>query len=411
MSAAEPPQGANSAPLGQRSGDSRKRGDHTSAPDRDALHADARRACIAATVRAGVRALSHYPVALADGWVKLDAMENPYGLPAAVRDAIGAALARVPINRYPDGDARAVKVALRENLALSEGVGLMLGNGSDELIQILTTAVAAPGTVVLAPEPSFVMYRRNALIAHARYVGVPLTEDFRLDAAAMLQAIERERPALVWLAFPNNPTGNLFDATDVERIIRAAPGIVAIDEAYYAFADVSFLARVLDFPNIVVVRTVSKLGMAGLRLGYAVAHPDWIGEFEKIRPPYNVNSLTQAALPILLAHSDAFLQQAIAIRRERARLDQELAGLPGVRAFATQTNFVLARVPDSGAWFATLRDAKILVKNLDGWHPLLANCLRITVGTPAENDALIETLQQKYGGRGRSASMNTEERA
>ena len=406
MSAAEPPRGANSAPAeGSAAAKPQAWGGHTSAaePPRggpceqgEAEARSARRACIAATVRADVRAMSRYRVAFADGWVKLDAMENPYELPEALRDAIGSALARVPINRYPDGNALAVKAALRQALALSDDVGLMVGNGSDELIQILTMAVAAPQAVVLAPEPSFVMYRRNALISHARFVGVPLREDFTLDANAMLAAIERERPALVWLAYPNNPTGNLFPAADVERIVRAAPGVVAIDEAYYAFADASFLPRVLDFPNVVVVRTVSKIGMAGLRLGYAVAHPDWIHELEKIRPPYNVSSLTQAALPVLLQHADAFARQAAAIRADRVRLEQTLAALPGVRLFATQTNFVLARVPDARAWFATLCDARILVKNLDGWHPLLANCLRITVGTPAENGALVEALRGKY---------------
>jgi histidinol-phosphate aminotransferase len=182
---------------------------------RDPSLAAARRARIATTLRDDVRALARYPVAVADGWVKLDAMENPYGIPEEVREAMAAAIARVPVNRYPDGDARVVKAALRENLRLDRAAGLMLGNGSDELIQILTAAVAAPGAVVLAPEPSFVMYRRNALIAHARYVGVALAEDFRLDVAAMLQAIERERPALVWLAFPNNPTWILFDVADV----------------------------------------------------------------------------------------------------------------------------------------------------------------------------------------------------
>lgn len=364
----------------------------------DAVGPDgARRACIASTVRADVRAMTRYPVAIAEGFVKLDAMENPYGLPDEVRDALASALAAVPVNRYPDGDARALKDALRESLALPAGCELMLGNGSDELIQILTAAVAAPGAAVLAPEPSFVMYRRNALIAHARFVAVPLREDFELDTDAMLAAIERERPALVWLAFPNNPTGNLFAAGGVERVLRAAPGLVAVDEAYYAFADASFLGRVLDYPNLVVVRTVSKIGMAGLRLGYAVAHPDWIAEFEKIRPPYNVNSLTQAALPRLLAHSDVLARQALAIRAERARVGAALAALQGVRTFATQTNFVLARVPDARAWWVALHDARILVKNLDGWHPLLANCLRITVGTPAENDALIATLQRRYG--------------
>lgn len=372
---------------------------------------DMRRDRIATTIRADVRALAHYPVALAEGWVKLDAMENPYPLPDAARQALAATLSSVPVNRYPDGDARALRTALRDSLNLDPRCGLMVGNGSDELIQIVTAAVAAPGTVVLAPEPSFVMYRRNAVIAHARYVGVPLNADFTLDIDAMLAAIERERPALVWLAFPNNPTGNLFDVGDIGRIIAAAPGLVAIDEAYYAFADASMLSRVLDLPNVVVVRTVSKIGLAGVRLGYLVGHPDWIGELEKIRPPYNVNSLTQAAVPVLLAYSDAFAAQAATIRRERARVDAALASLPGVRTFATQTNFVLARVPNAAEWNQTLRNAKILVKNLDGWHPLLAGCLRITVGTPTENDAVIAALQQAYAPQHGAPRMNIEERA
>ena len=367
------------------------------APERNAIEGDARRARIAATVRAEVRALARYPVASAEGWVKLDAMENPYTLPADLAAELGAALAREPINRYPDGEGEAVKAALRASLGLPADVGLMLGNGSDELIQIFTAAVAGPAAGVLAPDPSFVMYRRNALLAHAPFEAVALREDFSLDMPAMLAAVERVRPALVWLAYPNNPTGNLFDAADVERIVRAAPGLVAVDEAYYAFADATFLPRVLEFPNLVVVRTVSKIGMAGLRLGYAVAHPDWIAELDKLRPPYNVNRLTQAALPVLLAHGPVFAAQAAAIRAERARVASALAGLPRVRVFATHTNFVLARVPDANAWFAALRAARILVKNLHGWHPLLANCLRITVGTPAENDALLAVLRRVAG--------------
>ena len=372
---------------------------------------DTRRTRIAATIRADVSALAHYPVTLAEGWIKLDAMENPYPLPDGARQTLATALSSVPVNRYPDGDARTLRKALRDSLDIDPRCGLMVGNGSDELIQIVTAAVAAPGTVVLAPEPSFVMYRRNAVIAHARYVGVPLNADFSLDIDAMLAAIVREHPALVWLASPNNPTGNLFDIGDIERIIAASPGLVVIDEAYYAFANASMLPRVLDFPNVVVVRTVSKIGLAGLRLGYLVGHPDWIEELEKIRPPYNVNSLTQAAVPVLLEYRDAFAAQAATIRCERARVDAALAALSGVRTFATQTNFVLARVPDAAAWNQTLRDAKILVKNLDGWHPLLAGCLRITVGTPTENDRLIATLRQAYAPWHGAATMNIEERA
>ena len=364
----------------------------TGTASRSHVEHDARRQRIDTTVRADVRALTHYAVAKADGWIKLDAMENPYRLPPDVATELGAAVQRVPINRYPDGEGEAVKSALRAALELPAGVELMLGNGSDELIQILTTAVAGPDAGVLAPDPSFVMYRRNALLAHARFDAVALRDDFSLDTPAMLEAIDRYRPALVWLAFPNNPTGNLFDAADVARIIEAAPGLVAVDEAYHAFADASFASRVLDFPNLVVVRTVSKIGMAGLRLGYAVAHRDWIAELDKVRPPYNVNALTQAAMPVLLAHRDMFAQQASAIRDERERVVTALARLPGVRVFATQTNFITVRVPAARAWFAALRDARILVKNLDGWHPVLADCLRITVGTREENDALLGVL-------------------
>lgn len=343
---------------------------------------------VASTIRADVRALRAYPVSKATGLVKLDAMENPFALPAALRERLSHVLAGVPVNRYPDGAGDAVKEALARSLPLPDGAALILGNGSDELIQLLTTAIAAPGACVLAPEPSFVMYRLNAQYANVRYVGVPLRPDFSLDARAMLAAIAHERPKLVWLAYPNNPTGNRFAPSTIERILAAAPGLVIVDEAYYAFADDSFLPRVLEFENLVVVRTVSKIGLAGLRLGYAAAHAAWIAEIDKVRPPYNVNALTQAAMPVLLA-ADELAQQASTIRSERARLAQELASRREVTVFPSETNFVLVRVPDADAWFASLLAAGLLVKNLHGYHSLTSQCLRITVGTPSENDALI----------------------
>jgi histidinol-phosphate aminotransferase len=349
---------------------------------------------VEAMVRPEIRAIAAYPVAKAAGLIKLDAMENPYGLPADARAQIAAAVANVPVNRYPDGHGDGVKDALRRSLGLPDEVGIVLGNGSDELLQMLTTIVARPGAVVLAPSPSFVMYRLNALYLNVRFVDVPLQADFSVDADAMVAAIEREQPALVWLAYPNNPTGNLFDAAAVERIIRASPGLVVVDEAYYAFADASFLPRVLEFPNLVVVRTLSKIGMAGVRLGYAVAHPAWIAELDKVRPPYNISALTQAVVPVLLAHGEMLAGQAAAIRAERARVAQALGQLRRVHVFATQTNFVLLRVPDAAHWFATLREAGILIKNVDGWHPLLQNCLRITIGTREENDALLGALSR-----------------
>jgi histidinol-phosphate aminotransferase len=344
---------------------------------------------VARVVRPEIRALSAYAVPNAEGMVKLDAMENPYPLPAPVRGRLDDALARVAINRYPDGGAAATRVVLRRALGIPPGLEVLLGNGSDELIQIVASAVAIPGATVLAPEPSFVMYRRCALLAGMRFVGVPLASDFALDLPAMRAAIEREQPALVFIAYPNNPTGNLFPARDVELVLRTAPGLVVVDEAYYAFADASFLPDLARHPNLVLLRTLSKVGMAGMRLGYAVAAPEWIAELDKIRPPYNVNALTQAAAVALLDDAGWIAEQSRAIRAERARLETALRRLPGATVFPTQANFILIRVGNANAMFEGLKARRVLVKNLHGWHPLLANCLRITVGTPEENDVLL----------------------
>ena len=366
----------------------------------------------ASVVRPEIRALSAYAVAKLDAndnanaWVKLDAMENPYPLPDAVKARLSDALASVTINRYPDAGGEGAKRALRCALEIPEDAGLLLGNGSDELIQIIVSAVAKPGAVVLAPDPSFVMYRMDALYASTRFVGVPLNPDFSLDRDAMLAAIERESPAVIFLAYPNNPTGNLFADADIEAIIEASPGLVVVDEAYYAFADASFLARVPELPNLLVLRTLSKVGMAGIRLGYAVAAPAWIAELNKVRQPYNVNALTQAAVGALLFDTGWIAEQAEAIRAERARLECALARLPEVRVYPTQTNFVLVRVNDANRIFDGLKARRILIKNLHGWHPLLTNCLRMTVGTPAENDLLLSVLAELEPSLG-SASGST----
>ena len=347
---------------------------------------------VASLVRDEIRALTAYEVEPAAGLIKLDANENPFPLPAEVQARIAEAAAAVPLHRYPDGGAHALVASLRRAHRIPDSCGVLLGNGSDELIAIVTTALARPGAAMLVPEPTFVMYRMNALYAGMRFVGVPLTADLALDADAMLDAIARERPALVFLASPNNPTGNLFDPVAVERIVRASPGLVVVDEAYCAFSGTSALPRLDEFPNLLVLRTLSKIGMAALRLGYAVASPEWIRELNKVRQPYNVNALTQAVAQVVLSEERVIAAQVAAIVAERTRLAARLAALPGVRVFPADANFVLARVPDAARWFAALRAAGILVKNLSGAHPLLGQCLRITVGKPVENDALLSAL-------------------
>lgn len=344
-------------------------------------------------IRPEIRRLSAYHVADATGMVKLDAMENPYSLPDFLRDELAALLRDAAINRYPDPQAAAVQQALRQAFAIDPAYAIMLGNGSDELIQIIASALAKPGAALLAVEPSFVMYRMIAEFTGLRYVGVPLLSDFALDEAAVLDAIEREQPELVFLAYPNNPTGNAFERAAIERIVAAAPGLVVIDEAYHAFAGgLSFLDDLARFDNLVVMRTVSKLGLAGLRLGYLVGKPAWIAEFDKLRLPYNVNVLTQVAARFALDHVDVLERQADSLVAERGRLMQALSALSGVQTFVSSANFILFRVPDAARIFAGLKRRAILIKSLHGGHPLLSNCLRVTVGAPQENAAFLAAL-------------------
>lgn len=344
-------------------------------------------------VRPEVLSLKAYPVASAEGFVKLDAMENPYRLPEALARAMGERLAEVAVNRYPDPAAPQLRRRLREAMGIPDSLGILLGNGSDEIIQIVTLALARPGAVVLAPEPSFVMYRMSATAAGMRFEGVALRDDFSLDEAALDRAMARHRPALSWLAYPNNPTGNLFPREAIVRAVRQAPGLVAVDEAYYPFSGgATMLDEVGRHPNLLLVRTVSKLGLAGLRLGLAIGPQEWIEELEKLRPPYNVNVLTAAAAELILGHRGVLERQAEEIVAGRARLEAALDTIPGVRRFPSAANFVLARVPDGPRAHEGLKARGILVRNLHGSHPLLANCLRLTIGTAEENAKLIEAL-------------------
>jgi histidinol-phosphate aminotransferase len=351
-----------------------------------------------ALVRDEVRGLAAYHVAPAEGLVKLDAMENPYRLPPALREALGKRLSEVDVNRYPDPGGELLKQRLREAMAIPQPLEILLGNGSDEILQIVTLALAKPGAAVLSVEPSFVMYRLAALAAGMRYAGVPLRGDFTLDEDAVMKAIASDKPALTWIAYPNNPTGNLFPREAILRIVAASPGLVAVDEAYYAFSGgASLLGEVGRHPNLILVRTVSKLGLAGLRLGLAVGAPEWIREFEKLRMPYNVSSLDAAAAHLLLGHREVFAGQTAAILDERRRLERDLDAMPEVERFPSAANFILARVPDGPGAFDALRQRGILVRTFHGSHPLLANCLRLTVGTPDENTRMLEALAAALG--------------
>ncbi|MRW90320.1 histidinol-phosphate transaminase [Duganella sp. FT80W] len=347
-------------------------------------------------IRPDVRAVASYHVADASGYLKLDAMENPYHLPQHLRTDLAQRLADVALNRYPAASYASIKQRIQQTLGVPAGYDVILGNGSDELISMLCMACAQQDrrAVVVAPTPSFVMYQRSAQFAGMDYVGVPLKADLTLDLPAMLAAIEQHKPALVFLSYPNNPTGNLFAEDDIVAIIRALDGfgLAVVDEAYEPFAQQSFMHRLPEFNNLVLMRTVSKLGLAGIRLGYLSAAPQLLVELDKVRPPYNINVLTQVAAEFALDHVDVLNRQAANLRAARADLMAALAALPGVEVFPSAANFILIRVPDSDDAHLKLLSHKVLIKNVSKMHDVLTNCLRITVSTPEENSAFLDAF-------------------
>jgi len=349
------------------------------------------------TIRQDVASMHGYAIQPSAGLVKLDAMENPFRLPPELQHELGERLARVALNRYPAQCTGEVVAALSEFVELPAGCKMMLGNGSDELIDMLSVACNVPGATVLAPLPGFVMYEMSARLRKLDFVGVPLTAEFELDGPAMLAAIEQHRPALTYIAYPNNPTANLFDETIVNSIVAAVGeqrGLVVFDEAYQPFSARTWMQRMAAYPHVLVMRTMSKFGLAGVRLGYLCGAAALIDEIEKVRPPYNVSVLNAEAALFAIHHADEYARQASILRSERARLQAALKGVPGVRAFPSEANMILVRVPDAKRAFDGMKARGVLVKHIAGLHPLLANCLRLTVGTPDENELMLRALKE-----------------
>ena len=348
-------------------------------------------------IRPEIRAMGAYHVADATGMVKLDVMESPYSLPDWLAREVGDAVSRLALNRYPVPTLTRLRAMLKEKMGVPAGMDLLCGNGSDECIQYITAACAREGATVMAPSPSFVMFQMHALFYRLNFVAVPLREDFSLDPDAFIEAMSRHGPALVWLAYPNNPTGSPFSMAQVERIVRAAPGLVVIDEAYQPFAADSFMPRLAEFPNMVVMRTVSKISMAGVRIGYVAGSPGWIAEFDKTRAPFNISVLSEAVTIKVLEHKQVIDDQAARVLAERSVVQAALAGIAGLTQYPTAANFVCVRIAGGAgagtAIFEKMKQQKVLVKNFSGGHPMLENCLRLTIGTPQENSAMIVALK------------------
>ena len=344
-------------------------------------------------IRQDVQSMHAYSVQDSKGLLKLDAMENPHRLPADLQAELGKRLGALELNRYPGERNNDLRRALASYARMPEGFDIMLGNGSDELISLVAMACDVPGASILAPLPGFVMYGMSAQLQGLKFIPVDLTPDFELDEAAMLAAIDRHQPSIVYLAYPNNPTANLWDEKVVEKIVNAAPGLVVMDEAYQPFSSRSYIDHIARHEHVLLMRTMSKFGLAGVRLGYMIGPQALIAEIDKVRPPYNISVLNCEAALFALEHEQVFAQQAAQLRRERQGLMQKLAAMPGVKTWPSDANMILVRVPDAQKAFEGMKSRGVLVKNVSKMHPLLANCLRLTVGTADENAQMLAALQ------------------
>ncbi|NCO67078.1 MAG: histidinol-phosphate transaminase [Nitrospirae bacterium CG_4_10_14_0_8_um_filter_41_23] len=334
-------------------------------------------------VKAGIRSLSAYEVKEIPCKVKLDANESPYGFKGLLK-----ALKFIKTNRYPDPEARFLKKFISRDFGVKPE-NILHGNGSDELIYYLITTFGGP---VLFPIPTFSMYGIISQALGEKRIAIPLEKEFDLDLEKILKAIKNQKPKLIFLSSPNNPTGNCFSSDRILKIIEVSNGIVIVDEAYQPFAsDKGFMPMLKDYKNIVIMRTLSKIGLAGLRVGFLIADEEIINEVNKVRLPFNLNSLSQAAAVEVLKNKKVLKSCIKSITSERGRLFGEMAKIKGIKPYPSEANFILFRIKEPDKIYKGLLKKGILVRNMSG---VVNNCLRVTVGTPEENMGFIKVLKE-----------------
>ena len=346
-------------------------------------------------LRPDIKNINAYHVPKSKNLLKLDAMESPFGIPQDQKDEFLKYIDQSEINRYPDAELTQLKDTLRALMDIPEEFEVLLGNGSDELIQLLALA-CNKGDLIMSFEPSFVMYEMVSKYAHLNYCGVKLDSNFDINLSKTLQTINSKKPKLIFIAYPNNPTGNAFNYDAIIEIIRTTDALVVLDEAYYAYSDKSFLSEISNYSNLVVLRTISKIGFAGLRLGLLIGSKETIIQLNKLRLPYNINTLTQASANFLLQDRQRILKNAQILIDERERLFDELSMISQLKVFPSQTNFLLVQSKDAQSLHSSLIKNGILVKGFPAESDL-SGFIRITISEPNENNTLIAAIKDYYG--------------
>jgi histidinol-phosphate aminotransferase len=346
-------------------------------------------------LRSDIRNIDAYHVPASKDMIKLDAMESPFGVPEDLKVEFLKCIEQSEVNRYPEADPSPLKDTLRSLMDIPDEFGILLGNGSDELIQLLALA-CSKDDLIMSFEPSFVMYELVSKYVNLEYFGVQLDSNFDINLSDALLIIEREKPKIIFIAYPNNPTGNCFDYDAIIEIIKSTNSMVILDEAYYAYSDKSFLSEISNFPNLLVLRTISKIGFAGLRLGLLIGDQETIAQLNKLRLPYNINALTQTSANFLLQDKQRIINNAQIIIEERRRLAHELSLFSKFKVYPSQTNFILVHSEDAHSLHTALKENGILIKGFPKGSKL-SDFIRISVSEPVENNILIDAIRNYYG--------------
>ncbi len=341
-------------------------------------------------VKPGIRNLSAYSVPRYDAGVRLDGNESPFSLPPEVAKKVLDKLSRIDVNRYPDPEARELRKRISDINGFPLG-GILLGNGSDELIGMLITAFSGGTGRILYPTPTFSMYGISGLALGMELLEVELDRKFDLDIDKIADLIGRKDPDLIFLASPNNPTGNVYSADKIREIIRLSRGVVVVDEAYSDFSGYTFLPLIEEHENLIILRTLSKVGFAGIRLGILYGRANLVHEINKVRYPYNINSLTQGVAEVVLRNHEFVYENIQLIVRERDRVYKSLSKMRGVEPYHSDANFIFFKVGDADYVFKALIARDVLIRNFNK-PGRLENCMRVTIGTPRENDAFLHAL-------------------
>ena len=346
-------------------------------------------------LRSDIKNIDAYHVPVSKDMIKLDAMESPFGVPEDLKVEFLKCIEQSEVNRYPEADPSPLKGTLRSLMDIPDEFGILLGNGSDELIQLLALA-CSKDDLIMSFEPSFVMYELVSKYVNLEYFGVQLDSNFDINLSDALLIIEREKPKIIFIAYPNNPTGNCFDYDAIIEIIKSTNSMVILDEAYYAYSDKSFLSEISNFPNLLVLRTISKIGFAGLRLGLLIGDQETIAQLNKLRLPYNINALTQTSANFLLQDKQRIINNAQIIIEERRRLAHELSLFSKFKVYPSQTNFILVHSEDAHSLHTALKQNGILIKGFPKGSKL-SDFIRISVSEPVENNILIDAIRNYYG--------------